>query len=371
MNDELQLLHETTVRFIEAELPRAATRELHDDPRGYDDRWFQRTAELGWYSMLVAEEHGGGSPTGHGILDLAVVADSIGRNVQPGPFIPTNVVAAAITAAGTPDQQAAVLPGLVTGSSVATWAPFDTVGAWDAGAGATVRRYGDTLVLDGARGLVQDAQTASQVLVVATLDGEVVQVLVPLPCVGVALNGLMCLDLSRRMAELTFDGVRLPASALVGTPGAASVASIERQLQIAVVLACAETVGALDELFAMTVEYSKSRIAFGRPIGSFQGLKHVMADMLTYLETCKAVAEEAANVVDAGAEDAAAVVSMAASYIDERGTYIAQQCLQIHGGVGFTWEHDLHLLMRRARSTTSLWCDLTWHRERVCEVNGL
>ncbi len=370
LTDEQRLLHDTAVRFIQSELPLAATRELHEDPRGYDEKWLARTAELGWYSLLVAEEHGGGSISGHGLIDLAVVADTIGRFVQPGPFISMNVVGAAVTADGTAEQRAALLPGMVAGEVVATWAPFDSTGKWDGGHGLTVTADGDEIVLRGTRGFVQDALTSDVLCVVGTLGGAPVQVLVPTRTAGVDVEPLTCLDLSRRMGEVTFDA-RLPAAAQLGGAGADTEVALEHQLQIAVVLACAETVGALDTMFEMTVEYSKGRVAFGRPIGSFQALKHVMADVAVFLEGCKAVATESARVVDAGGDDAAEVVSMAASYIDERATEIAQQCLQIHGGIGFTWEHDLHLLMRRARSTTSLWCDPVWHRERICEVHAL
>lgn len=371
MSEELQLLQETTVRFITSELPREATRSLHDDPRGYDGAWFRRSAELGWYSMLVPEAHGGGSVTGSPLRDLAVVADAIGRYVQPGPFVPMNVVAAAIAADGSDAQQTALLPDLATGAQVATWAPFGDGGRWDLGQGLVVDRSGDDLVVHGTRTFVQDAQTAGVVLAVGSIDGVPAQLLVPIEADGLTIEPLTCLDLSRRMADIAFDGVRVPASALVGSPGEPTLGALERQLHVAVVLACAEIVGVLDELFTMTVEYSRSRVAFGRPIGSFQALKHAMADSLAYLETCKAVTEEAARAVDDGADDAAAIVSMAASYLDERGTAVAQQCLQIHGGIGFTWEHDLHLLMRRAKSTASMWCDQVWHRERLCEVHGL
>ena len=135
---------------------------------------------------------------------------------------------------------------------------------------------------------------------------------------------------------------------------------------MAVALGCAETVGALDALFTMTVAYAKDRVAFGRPIGSFQAIKHVLADLALHLEGCKAAAVEAARVVDARADDAAEVVSMAASYIGEKANEIAQQCLQVHGGIGYTWEHDLHLLMRRTRVNSALYGEPTWHRSRLC-----
>jgi alkylation response protein AidB-like acyl-CoA dehydrogenase len=245
------------------------------------------------------------------------------------------------------------------------------VGEWDAGTSLEVSRDGEQIVLRGLRGFVPEAQSADYLLAAGRCDGEPVQIIVPTETAGLGVEALTCYDLSRRVAEVSFDDVRLPVAAVLGAAETAATENLERQLQIAVVLACAETVGALDAMFSMTVEYSKDRVAFGRPIGSFQALKHVMADQMLYLESCKAATTEAAQVVDRGAGDAAEIASMTAAYVDEYATQIAQECLQVHGGIGFTWEHDLHLYMRRIRTTTSMWCEKAWHYERICEVCAL
>jgi|KBSSwiStaDraftv2_1062776.scaffolds.fasta_scaffold00081_3 alkylation response protein AidB-like acyl-CoA dehydrogenase len=368
LTDEQRLLHQATVDFIADKLPMAAVRKLRDDPVGYDRNWLCGTAQLGWYSMLIAEEHGGGDVTGHPIVDLAVVADSVGRHLQPGPFIPMNVVGAALSEYGTATQRKELLPRIAAGELVATWAPLAGDGSWDAGAGLSVTRDEDEIVLRGSRGFVVEAPSADHLLAVGTLDGVPVQVVVATSSVGVDVETLACFDLSRRVGRITFDDVRLPAPDLLGDGSGETTEQLERQLQIAVVLACAETIGALDEMFSMTVEYSKTRVAFGRPIGSFQALKHAMADQLLHLEGCKAAVAEATRIVDERGSDAAEIVSMTAAYVDEYASRIAQQCLQVHGGIGFTWEHDLHLYMRRIRTTTSLWCERAWHYERLCEV---
>jgi alkylation response protein AidB-like acyl-CoA dehydrogenase len=369
LSDDQQLLYDTTVGFVEKELPLERTRDLHDDPRGYDPGWLRKSAELGWFALLVPEEHGGGSVSGHPVVDAAVVAEVLGRHVQPGPFIPMNVVAAAIAQLGTAEQREATLPAIVAGELVATWAPYAGNGAWDLGAGLTVTRDAGELVLDGVRGFVQDAQTATQLLVAGSLDGEPVQLLVPTSTPGVEVQPLTSLDLARRFADVRFSGVRLPAGALVGAPGAEP--ELDRQLHLAVALSCAETVGALDAMVTMTVAYAKDRIAFGRPIGSFQAIKHVLADVTLYLEACKAAAVDVARAVDAAGDDVAAVVAMAASYIGEHATDIAQECLQVHGGIGYTWEHDLHLYLRRTQSNSALYGEPTWHRERLCAAFAL
>lgn len=369
LTDDQGLFHETTVRFIESELPITRVRELHDDPIGFERSWLRASAELGWFAMLVSEADGGGSISGQGLVDATIVAEELGRHVQPGPFLPMNVVAAALAEHGSPEQRAEVLSPLVVGEVVATWAVAGADGSWDLGRGLQVEQTAGGLSLHGARGYVQDAPAADWFLAVGTLDDAPVQVLVPAGTPGLTVTPLMGLDLSRRLAEVSFDAVVVPESALVGDIGAGD--AVERQLQIAVVLLCADTVGVIDAMFTTTVEYSKDRTAFGRPVGSFQALKHIMADLALYVETAKAAAVAAADAVQQRTPDAAEVVSMAAAYIFDVATDVAQESLQIHGGIGYTWEHDLHLFMRRARTSSVLYGEPGWHRERVCAYHGL
>ena len=368
LTDDQQLLRETTVRFIEAELPLSKTRALHDDAVGYDPSWLRKSAELGWFAMLVPEENGGGSVSGYGLLDAAIVATELGRSLQPGPFLPMNIVASTVASQGSEKQRAELLPALAAGEVVATWAFADAGGNWDAGDGLSLERSGTNLVLAGTRGFVQDAASADWLLVIATIDDEPVHLLVRADSPGIRTRSLTSLDLSRRFAAVDFEGVVVSDDALLERRG---TDALEAPLLHALVLTCADTVGAIDALFAMTVAYSKDRIAFGRPIGSFQSLKHVMADQALHLETCKAGAAAAAAAVQAGDDDAAEIASMAAAYIGDVANELAQECLQIHGGIGYTWEHDLHLFLRRIRSNTALFGEPSWHRERVCAIHGL
>jgi alkylation response protein AidB-like acyl-CoA dehydrogenase len=363
LTDDQTLFRDTAVSFIEAELPVSRTRELHDDPRGYDPSWLRKSAELGWFAMMVQEADGGGSVSGAGLLDAAIIAEQMGRFVQPGPFIPMNVAAAAIAAEGSAAQREALLPRIVTGEHVVAWAFADVYGNWDAGAGAQARRDGDDLVLSGARGCVQDAISADALLVAASLDGVPLQLLVPASAPGVTIRPLHALDLSRRFADVEFDAVRVGCDDVLGAGG---TGPLDAQLLNAVVLTCADTIGAIDALFTMTVAYAKQRIAFGRPIGSFQAIKHILADQALSLEACKAAAVAAATAVQSAAPDAAEVASMAAAYIGDVACDIAQECLQVYGGTGYAWEHDLHLYLRRVRSNSLLFGEPSWHRERVC-----
>jgi len=369
LNEDQSLFHETTVRFIEGELPLDQTRNLHDDPLGFDRDWFRQAADLGWFTMLVPEADGGGSVSGDGLTDATLIAEEIGRYVQPGPFVPMNVVAAAVAAAGSETQRSSLLSGIMAGETIATWAFAAADGNWDGGAGLRAERQGDGFVLSGRRGFVQDAGAADMLLVVAQVDGQVAQIVVPTSASGVTVTPLECLDLSRRLAHVDFDGVVVDRDALLG--GIGDDAALDRQLQIAIALNVAETVGAMDALFTMTVQYAKDRVAFGRPIGSFQSLKHIMADDAMYLEACKAGVTAVARAVGSSTDDAAEVASMVAAYVGDMADHVAQDCLQIHGGIGYTWEHDLHLFMRRIRSNTVLYGEPAWHRERVCALNGL
>jgi len=363
LSEDQVLLHDTTVRFIEAELPIGQTRLLHDDPNGYDRGWLQKAAGLGWFAMLVPEADGGGCMSGDGLADAAIIAEELGRHLQPGPFVPMNVVAAAVAAHGSAAARADLLPELVAGETVATWALSAMDGSVDDGAGVGF----DGSALTGSRGYVQDVASADVMLVSAERDGEPVQVLVPTAADGIELVPLDSLDRSRRFAHVHLDRVQVDADAVLG----GGAAGLEAALLTAVVLNLADTVGAIDRLFEMTVAYAKDRVAFGRPIGSFQAIKHILADQALYLETCRAGAAAAAKAVSAGDERASEVVSMTAAYIGDVANDIAQECLQVHGGIGYTWEHDLHLFLRRVRSNAAVYGEPSWHRERVCTWYGL
>jgi alkylation response protein AidB-like acyl-CoA dehydrogenase len=362
LTDDQSLFHQTTLRFIEAELPLSQTRSLHDDPQGFTRSWLRQSAEIGWFAMLVPESYGGGSVSGAGLLDALIVSEELGRNMQPGPFIPMNIVASALASGGSGAMRSAVLPKIVAGEEVATWAVADDCGNWDEGSGVALERSGSNLRLTGTRGFVQDAVSADWLLVVATSNEGPVQALVRTDDPRVDVRPLTGLDLSRRLADVIFDGVEVSPDALLDTTG---LDALDAQLLLAAVLVCADTVGAIDALLAMTVAYAKDRIAFGRPIGSFQAVKHVLADQALYLETCRAGAVAAAKAVETGAGNASEIVSMVAAYIGDVSNELAQECLQVHGGIGYTWEHDLHLFLRRVRSNAVLYGEPTWHRERV------
>jgi len=389
-SDDQELFRETTRRFLESTSPVPTVRQWAEkEPGGYPQEWWRRGADLGWTSLLVSEEDGGGSVSGHGLLDLVLVAEELGRLVSPGPLLPTNVVAAALGDAGSEDQRAQVLPGIVAGDAVAAWclaepgrgwsaggAPSaagapSAGGAWSAGGVALEARVvaGD-FVLDGVKGPVEAAAEAEHFLVTARVEGELTQFLVPAGTDGVTVRAMESLDLVRRFASVRFEQVTLEAGAVVGEVGGAGEA-VERQLRLAAVLQCAGMVGATDRMFERTLEYSFDRYSFGRPLASYQALKHRFADMKLWLEACHATAFGAARAVDARSDRAAELVSVAKSYIGDHAPAILQDCVQLHGGIGVTWDHDLHLYLRRVVQDRSLFGTPEEHRERIAALLGM
>jgi alkylation response protein AidB-like acyl-CoA dehydrogenase len=370
LSDDQELFRVTSRRFINDALPLTAVRVMADDGRDVDHRYLRQAAELGWFTMLVPEEAGGGSISGHGVRDAAIAAEERGRVLQPGAFTDMNVVAAAIAAGGSEEAKTKVLPDLLAGQCVAAWAVSGPTGTFDPAAGVVVSRTGDAARLQGAKVLVQDAHLASWFLVSATDGDGVSQFLVPADAPGVHVRRRSALDLTRRLSEVRFDDVEVDASMLVGLPREAR-AAVERQLDVACVLGCAESVGAMDVIFEATVQYAKVRTAFGRPIGSFQALKHLLADASFSVEVSAAGATAAAHAVGDRSPTASEVASIAKAYAGDAGVAVAQACQQTHGGIGFTWEHDLHFYLRRLAVDRVLYGDPSWHRERVCRIHGL
>jgi alkylation response protein AidB-like acyl-CoA dehydrogenase len=355
LTEEQGFFVETTRRFLEAECNIASVRKLEDDPVGYDPNVWARGAQLGWTSLLVPEADGGGSFSDHGLLDLVLAAEEMGRVVAPGPLVPVNVVAGTIGRLGAPAQKAEVLPGLLSGERVAAWCGTRPVMG---------RPDGGGLVLSGTCSPVEAGAQADHLLVAVDHDGARSQVLVPAGAAGLTVTPLSGLDLVRRFAEVRFDDVVVPADAMVGPVGEADV-EIEHALRVACTLQCAETTGILDKVFAMTLEYLGDRYSFGRALASYQALKHRVADDKVVLEACLGIATAAARAVATGQPDAGEVVSAAKAWIGPRATEMIQDCVQLHGGIGVTWEHDLHLYLRRATVNRATHGTPEEHADRV------
>jgi len=348
LNEEQASLRDVTRRFLEAEAPMAVVRDLYEHRDGYDRAWWRSACDLGWTSLLVPEELGGGTLSGRPASDAVIIAEEMGRLVAPGPFLPVNIVAAAVASIGSDEQRESVLPFLLSGERVAAWAICEPAGRWEAtGFRTTATHHGAEIVLDGAKAYVEAVGSADHILVAAASPGGVTQVLVPVDTPGVTCISGRSIDLTRRFGSVRFEEARLPLSAVLGDVGGAAD-QVALQLRLALVLQCAELVGVADRAVEMTSTYGLERKAFGRPILSYQALKHRMADMAVLLEGSKAVTDALASAIDEQHPDAAQLARVAKAYVGTHALDIVDDCVQITGGIGVTWEHDIHLYNRRA-----------------------
>ena len=371
LSDDQQLLQETTRKFLESTCPLETVRQLADaEPAGYEPAWWKSGAELGWSSLLVTEEDGGGSVSGHGLLDLVLVAEEMGRMVSPGPLLPVNVVAEALSRTGTDEQRRRLLPGLLDGTSTASWCWGTPAAGVDMGGAVRATATKEGFVLDGTSGPTEGGAESDLHLVTVATSGGPTQLLLPADHPGITATTMHSLDLVRRYAQVSFEGVEVAGDMVLGDAGHAED-DVEHQLETAVALQCAEMAGAIDRVLEFTIEYASDRYSFGRPLVSYQALKHRFADLKLWVEASLATAGAAARSVDAAARSAAELVSVAKSYIGERGPAVLQDCVQLHGGIGVTWDHDLHLYLRRVMVDVTQLGTPGEHRERVARSIGM
>ena len=352
---EVLLFASTTQSFLEKEVPLSRVRELHQAGISFDRQWWRRAAELGWVSLLVPEELGGGSVSGDGVADLALVAEHTGRTVAPGPLHPVSTVLAGLADAQDADRHADVIESLISGEVVASWAVYEPGQQWNPlQPNVTATPTADGFRIDGVKDRVEAGADSDLLLVVANVDGSPRQFLVRTGAPGVGVEIQRSVDLVKTYARITFSGVEVDKSAAVGS-AEQTPALVARQTQVALVLQCAETVGILDTVFDMTVQWGFDRHSFGRPLVSYQALKHKYADLKIWLEACRATTKAAVAKVGTCAADADLAVSIAKSYVAEYAPDMVQLCVQLHGGIGVTWEHDLHLYLRRVTLYRSMY----------------
>lgn len=385
--EEQRFFQETTRKFLESEMPTSRVRELAKTSDGFDSAWWRRGAELGWTSLLVAEADGGGTLSGNGMADLAIVAEEFGRSVSPGPLFGTNICAQIISRRGTTQQRTEILPGLLDGNTVGAWCFHETSRPWSSlGRSFSVAASHDGYLLNGTKIAVEYGAQADVLLVsAADANGQKSQFFVPVKTPGITIKPKDAIDLVKRYADVHFDNVHVDRSAVIGLIGQADT-DIEDQLQTIIALQCCEMVGAAGKVFEFTLAYTFDRYSFGRPLASYQALKHRFADMKTWLEASYATALAAAiavgsNNVNSDAtttptttqipSSSSKLVSVAKAYVADRCPEIIQDCIQMHGGIGVTWEHDLHLYLRRVVANAGTFGTVEDHRGRVAAACGL
>jgi alkylation response protein AidB-like acyl-CoA dehydrogenase len=365
-----RLFHSTTRDYLEKSVPLSGVRGLADSGTGFDRDWWRQGAELGWTAMLVPETLGGGSVSEAPMADLAIVAEEMGRACAPGPLATTSAVLTGLVRAG--QAFADTIGEIVAGDTVAAWAVYEPGHGWDpAPPGTRAEPDGDGYRVTGVKDRVESGDQADVFLVTAASPDGPVQLLVPAGAAGVTVTPVWTLDLVRRTARVAFDDVRVPAESVVQRDAAGSagaVEAVEAQLRATATLAAAEMTGAAERAFDITVQWMFDRYSFGRPLASYQALKHRMADNKTWIEACHATVSGAAHAISDDSPRAAEAVSVAKSYTGAKTPVIVQDCVQLHGGIGVTWEHDLHLYLRRVTFDRALYGTPEEHRRRITDL---
>ncbi len=348
-------------------------RRAMESELGYEPEVWKRVgAELGWPSVIVPEAYGG---LGLGPVELTALMEAMGEALFCGPFLSSVCLGAnAILAAGDEEQKRAWLPGIAEGQTLATlaWAEPGRSAGPD-GIATTARREGDDFVLSGHKRYVLDGAGADLLIVAARAPGStgaegVSLFAVPAEMAGLERRPLATMDQTRRQADVALRDVRVPASSALGT---GRWPALERTLDLAAVALAAEQVGGAQRCLDLSVAYAKERVQFGRPIGSFQSIKHKCADMMVQVESARSAAYYAACVAAEGSDELPVAASLAKAAASDAYFRCAADAVQIHGGVGFTWEYDVHLYFKRAKSSEILLGDAAHHRERVARRIGL
>jgi alkylation response protein AidB-like acyl-CoA dehydrogenase len=367
-SEEQEELRRSVRRFLEDKSPESEVRRLMETESGYDQAvWKQMGEQLGLQGLAIPEAHGG---SGFGYVELVVVFEEMGRSLLCAPYFSTVALAAnLLLAVGDEEASRDFLPGLATGASVGTVALAEASGRWDE-AGVTVAATPATAggwTLNGEKRYVTDGHVADLVLVVARSDAGVSVFAVERAAGGFEAIPVTTMDQTRKQATLQFSDT--PAR-LVGTDGR-GWAAVSKMLDKAAVALAAEQVGGAQRVLDMAVDYAKVRVQFGRPIGSFQAIKHKCADMLLEVESAKSAAYYAGWVAAEDSDELPVVSSLAKSYCSEAYFHAAAEMIQIHGGIGFTWEHPAHLYFKRAKSSELLFGDPSYHRELLAQRIGI
>ena len=356
LTDEQQAIKATARDFLAARYKSERIRELAESELGFEGSDWEEMAGLGWTGLALPEEWGG---QGLGIVELAVLFEELGYALAPSPLLSTTVAGLALSVNGTEAQKDRWLRPLAAGEARGTVALFD------AGTPAAIGDFameakadGDGIVLDGEKVLVMDAASAD-FLLVSTADGR--RHVVERDADGVTVTPEPSIDLTRRLHSVRLDGVRVAPEATLSGDQDDYLPVFWR----ACVALAAESTGIAQRTLDMAVEYAKDRKQFGRPIGSYQAVSHRCAQMLLETENSRSAVYGAAWAADAEPESLPLAASMAKAYASDAGWRVPDASIQVHGGIGFTWEHDLHFFLKRGKANAAMLGDAKWHRERV------
>lgn len=368
--EEQEELRTTLRRFLTDKSPSAAVRRCMESEEGHDPKvWRQMAGQLGLHGLALPEEYGG---YGGGPVELGIVLEEMGRVLLPSPYFATVALAGqALAASADEAAKARWLPAIADGTLTATLALAEESGSWrlgDVAASATRADGGDAAwTVSGAKMFVVDGHSADLLLVVACADTGPALFAVEADASGVTRTRLEGLDPTRRLARIDLDA----AAALRVDPGGDASAYLRTVIDLVVVALAAEQVGGAQACLDAAVEYAKIRVQFGRPIGSFQAIKHKCADMLLQVEAARSAAYHAASVAAEGSTELPVAAALAAAYCSGAFTHAAKENIQIHGGIGYTWEHDAHFYLKRAKTSEQLFGDPAMHRARLADLVGI
>ena len=375
LTEDQELLAKTAADWVRAHSPIAHVRQLRDaaDPVGWSRAHWKQMAELGWVGVPVPEAYGG---AGMGFAELAVVLEALGRTLAPEPFLSTVLLGGqAILLGGSPAQCQAWLPGVCAGETILALAQQEPKSRYDLHRVATqARADGAGFRIDGEKIQVLDAANADATIVVARTAGAerdadgITLFVVPHGTAGITITPQTRVD-HRNAALVRFDAVRVGADAVLGGVGQGG-ALLDSVIDRATAGLCAEMLGAMEQVFADTVQYLKTRQQFGVPIGSFQALKHRAAKVFMEIELARSATLAAARAIDAAADDAVRLVSLAKARCSDAFVLAANEAVQMFGGVGMTDEYDVGFYIKRSRAAELTFGDAAWHRERWARLGG-
>ncbi len=365
--DEHEELRQMVRKFLENKSPEQTVRRLMDTEQGYDPQvWSQMAEQMALQGLIVPEQYGG---AGFGPVEHAIVLEEMGRTLLCAPYLSTAVLATnALLHAANEEAKAEILPGIASGQTVATLAFVDEGGGWDPrDVALRAAGGGDAWRLSGVKTYVLDGHVADVLLVAARAGDGLSLFRVEPEAPGLTRTLLPTLDLTRKLARLELSDT--PATR-IGAAGDLEP-GLRRALALTVSALAAEQAGGTQRCLEMSTEYAKTRLQFGRAIGSFQAIKHRCADMLVEVEFAKSAAYHAAFAATREDDELLAAASLAKAYCSDAYFHAAAETIQIHGGMGFTWEHPAHLYFKRAKSSAVLFGDATHHREQLADRIGV
>jgi alkylation response protein AidB-like acyl-CoA dehydrogenase len=365
--DEQEELRSTVRSFLENKSSEEAVREQMETEDGFDPAvWAQMGEQMGLQGLSIPEEYGG---SGYGFVELGIVLEEMGRALLCAPFFSSAVLAAnTLLQSGDEAAKQKYLPGIATGETIATLAYTEPSGKWDeSGITMEATKSGDGYTLTGTKSFVLDGNAASLFIVAAKTDAGTSLFAVEGDAPGITRTNLSTMDQTRKQAKIDFDNT--PAT-LIGEDGK-GWDTLQTVLDLAAVALAAEQVGGAQKVLEMAVDYAKVRVQFGRPIGSFQAIKHKCADMLLEVESAKSAAYYGMWCASEMNDELPSTASLAKAYCSEAYFHAAAENIQIHGGIGFTWEHPAHLYFKRAKSSELLFGDPTYHREQLAQRIGI